>query len=117
MSPGKLGELLVAQGIISQAQLKTALDPALAWTLQKEGVAAILQIQDGQRRISLRPGQAARFAGGQLRYEKLNMWMGYEVFYDPTLRYLFFVSIFGVSGLVWHLLRKIRSTPPQRMSR
>ena len=28
--------------------------------------------------------------------------MGYKVYYDPTLRWLFFVSIIAVFGMAWH---------------
>lgn len=107
----------LGQSLHFSLQLKTALDPAVAWTLQKKGVSAILVVKDGDRIVNLRPGQEARFSGGRLRYEKLSMWMGYEVFYDPTLHYLFFVSIFGVFGLAWHLMRKIRAIPMPSPSR
>ena len=36
---------------------------------------------------------------GRLRFEKLTAWMGYRVFYDPTLQWLFFVAVIGVLGL------------------
>ena len=37
-----------------------------------------------------------------MRYDRLSAWMGYKVYYDPTLRWLFFVAIIAVIGMAWH---------------
>ena len=41
-----------------------------------------------------------------MRYERLTGWMGYRIFYDPTLLPLFVVALLGVLGLAWHLWRR-----------
>jgi predicted negative regulator of RcsB-dependent stress response len=33
--------------------------------------------------------------------------MGYKVFYDPTLRWLFIISIIGIVGMFAHYWRKL----------
>jgi hypothetical protein len=35
--------------------------------------------------------------------------MGYKVFYDPTLKWLFFLSVIAVCGLAWHYWRVMGS--------
>ena len=44
--------------------------------------------------------------GGRLRYERLSTWMGYKIFYDPTLHLMFATAIVGVLGLFTHFWQK-----------
>ena len=90
-------------------QVKTALRFDADWVLQKEGTDSVLMLSWGKAHAALRPGEAARLPGGRLRYERLDMWMGYEVFYDPTLRGLFFCAILGILALARHLGWKMRN--------
>lgn len=87
-------------------KLTTALDQDKAWVLEKKGAIGILAVTQQDRRVELKPGESMYLDGGTLRYDQLSMWMGYTIFYDPTIRWLFFVSVFGVLGLGWHLWNK-----------
>jgi cytochrome c biogenesis protein len=87
-------------------QLDTGLDENIAWTLDSRRSTGVLVVKDGERRVELRQGQAVRLDGGALRYERLSSWMGYKLFYDPTLYWLFFTAIMAVIGLGAHLWRR-----------
>lgn len=83
-----------------------------AWTLVPGQVPAVLVVQVDDVRHELRPGQALQLPGAQLRYERLAGWMGYRIFYDPTLLPMLLVSVLGVAGMAWHLWgRAVRLLP------
>lgn len=86
-------------------QLDTGLRTDAAWTLDARHTSSVLVINDGDRRVELKPGEEATVAGGRLRYEQLRQWMGYKIFYDPTLHWLFLASMLGVIGLASHYWR------------
>lgn len=79
------------------------LDKEAAWTLDSRTTRAALQVVSDSGRFLLRPGETARLPHGNLRYEELRGWMGYRVFYDPTLPWMFWVAVGGVAGLAWHV--------------
>lgn len=75
-----------------------------AWVLdpaRTEG--AVLVAESGGHRFELRPGEEIRSERGTLRYQWLSGWIGYRIFYDPTILPLLALSILGVAGLAWHL--------------
>lgn len=80
-------------------QLKTGLTTEDSWVLDGRNSSGVLVVTSGDRRIELRPGEVATLEHGRLRYDYLTTWMGYRVFYDPTIQWMFFVSIAGVLGL------------------
>jgi hypothetical protein len=81
-----------------------------AWTLDPSRTASVLVAESAGQRFELRPGDEARTAQGTLRYEWLSGWMGYRIFYDPTLLPLFALAVLGVAGMAWHLwARGLRS--------
>ena len=84
-------------------RLDTDYDEDNYWLLSEDNSSAVLVITVGDQRVELQEGQELQFESGTLRYKDLTMWMGYTIFYDPTLRWLFFISVFGVLGLAWHL--------------
>ena len=86
-------------------QLDTGMDPASAWTLDRRHTAGVLVVNNGERRVELHPGEAVQLDGGRLRYEQLRQWMGYKIFYDPTLQWLFLCAMIGVIGLASHYWR------------
>jgi cytochrome c biogenesis protein ResB len=88
-------------------QVETGMDPEGDWRLEPARTPATLVLRDGERRIELAPGQSASIEGGVLRYERPAGWMGYKVFYDPTLSWLFIVAFMTVFGLAAHLWRKV----------
>lgn len=73
------------------------------WRLEAGQTPSVLIAEAGGRRFELRPGEQVQTAAGTLRYEWLAGWMGYRIFYDPTLIPLFALSLIGVAGLAWHL--------------
>ncbi len=86
-------------------RLKTAMDLEKAWVLQIASSSGLLVVDDGNKRVELKVGEQVKLKGGSLRYEELRMWMGYKIFYDPTLHWLFFWSMLSVLGLSIHLWR------------
>lgn len=65
----------------------------------------------GTQRHAMRPGDAAQLSEGQLRFVGLRSWMGYRVFYDWTLPWLFAACAVGVVSLGWHFWRKFSARP------
>ncbi|RMH17352.1 MAG: hypothetical protein D6698_08445 [Gammaproteobacteria bacterium] len=86
-------------------RLKTAMDQKKAWVLSREGSTGILVVDAEGRRVELRPGETVHLKEGSLRYDELRMWMGYKIFYDPTLHALFFCAMLAVAGLGAHFWR------------
>ena len=100
-----------------QIEFALALPPSPyneTWTLTTAlaDEAAIELNVDGQRRV-LRPNDVMTVTGGRLRYERLSMWMGYELTYDPTLPWLFSVAVLAVVFMAIHfgtrMLRPVRT--------
>lgn len=83
-------------------QLTTGMREDAAWVLDARNSRGVLVVSHADQRVELQVGETTRLDGGQLRYERLSAWMGYKVYYDPTLRWLFFVSILAVLGMAWH---------------
>ena len=61
--------------------------------------------------IALVPGEAVAVRAGSLRLVDVRMWMGYEVFYDPTLPWLFAAAVAGVLCMAWYLCGALWSWP------
>ena len=70
-----------------------------------------LVINSDNRRIELQPGESAVLEGGVLRYDRLASWMGYKLFYDPTLHWLFISAIMAILGMATHFWRKFSALP------
>jgi cytochrome c biogenesis protein len=87
-------------------QLETGLKPDGNWRLDPEKSRGVLVVRSGEQRIELEPGQTARLDHGSLRYERLASWMGYKVFYDPTLHWMFLAAVIAIIGLSAHFWRK-----------
>jgi len=92
-------------------QLETGLTPERAWTLDVRKTRATLVLKTGGQRVELQPGTTTRLPGGRLRYERLSSWMGYKLFYDPTLHWLFLSAMIGVLGLAAHFWKKFATHP------
>lgn len=94
-------------------RLETGLDEKQAWMLDTRHVRGTLVVESSAGRSELAPGQVLTLPGGQVRFERLAAWMGYKVFYDPTLLPLFIASMLAVAGLFahfWHRLGQLRPT-------
>jgi cytochrome c biogenesis protein len=94
-----------------QIGLALALPPSPyneTWTLSAglaDGAAIELNVA-GQRQV-LHPGDVITVRGGRLRYERLSMWMGYELTYDPTLPWLFSIAVLAVIFMAIHFAARI----------
>ena len=87
-------------------RLKTGMTDKEAWVLDGSKTKGVLVVNTPSERKELQPGDSVKIPGGTLRYEHLSTWMGYKIFYDPTLHWLFASSIIGVMGLFSHFWRK-----------
>ena len=87
-------------------RLDTGYTEESAWVLDGRQASGVLIVNSGEQRLELHPGDEVALAGGRLRYEALNSWLGYKIFYDPTLKWLFFAAILGVVGLARHYWSK-----------
>ena len=84
-------------------QLARPMQEDQAWQFQPAEVAHTLVLQVQGQRFELKPGEVARGAFGELRYERLVGWMGYRIHYDPTMHALLALALLGVAGLALHL--------------
>jgi len=90
--------------------LSTPLQDDRAWTLSSDHVTGTLVVNTQGRRIELMRGESVRFGGGELRFDELRGWMGYRIFFDPTLPWLFGSAIVAVIGLAlqfWQQSRRL----------
>lgn len=83
-------------------RLKTGLREDAPWVLDGKGASGVLVVTTGARRVELQPGETVQLEGGKLRFERLTSWMGYKVFYDPTLHWLFASAMVAIIGLGSH---------------
>lgn len=88
-------------------QLSTGMTLDDAWVLDGRNSSGVLVVTSGGQRVELEPGEDVALSQGRLRYDYLTTWMGYRVFYDPTIQWLFFVSIAGVLGLSHFFWKRI----------
>jgi len=92
-------------------QLETGLDLERDWVLDGRNSSAVLVVTTQGRRVELNKGEEVRLEHGRLRYDDLTTWMGYRVFYDPTIQWLFFVTVAGVFGLGQFFWQKLNLKP------
>jgi cytochrome c biogenesis protein len=70
-----------------------------------------LALRYGNSRYEMRPGQSISFDDGILTYKELRTWMGFSVFYDWTLPWLFAAGFLAVLSLAWHYWKKTAARP------
>jgi len=92
-------------------QVKSGLSDDQAWTLDARNSTGTLVVTSKDVRKELHVGESVKLPGGELKFEKLTMWMGYQLFYDPTIQWMFFVAIAGVCGLGHYFWLKINLQP------
>ncbi|HYH22172.1 MAG TPA: hypothetical protein VD995_26485 [Azospirillum sp.] len=84
------------------------LDENAAWSFRLPEEATLV-VEAGGARHELKPGQEVPIGAARLRYDELRAWMGYTVFYDPTLPWLAAAALVASAGLGWHAVGKIRA--------
>jgi cytochrome c biogenesis protein len=94
-------------------RIEQPLPEASAWTLDPHQIPAVLVVQAAAARHELRPGDSLQLPGATLRYERLTGWMGYRIFYDPTLMPMLAAALLAIAGLGWHLWRRGARLLPQ----
>ncbi len=92
-------------------QLETGLTADEAWVLDGRHATGTLVVNVSDERTELLPGESVKMAGGTLRYEQLTTWMGYKLFYDPTLQWMFLAAFITIAGLSAHFWRKLAAEP------
>lgn len=92
-------------------QLDTGFTTEEAWVLDGRNASGVLVVTSKGKRTELNKGDEVRLEHGRLRYDDLTTWMGYRVFYDPTIQWLFYVTVAGVFGLTHFFWKKINLVP------
>lgn len=92
-------------------QLDTGLTHEKDWVLDGSKATGVLVVTSQDRRVELNQGEEVHLKTGRLRYDDMTTWMGYRVFYDPTIQWLFYVTIAGVFGLTHYFWKKLNLTP------
>lgn len=94
-------------------RLDTGMHEKKAWVLNGRPVESVLVVSAGTERHELVSGQTLKLAGGTLRYEQLLTWMGYKIFYDPTLHWMFaaaVLSVVGLGGYFWSRFGRLNAS-------
>ena len=86
--------------------LDTPLQEDRAWTLSSDRVSGVLVVNAQGKRIELKRGESATMDGGVLRFDELRGWMGYRIFFDPTLPWMLAAAMVAVFGLALQFWRK-----------
>ena len=92
-------------------QLNTGMDLEKSWVLDGRTATGTLIVTTPEKRHEVQVGGSIVMQNGVLRYDALTTWMGYRLFYDPTIQWLFVVSILGVLGLSHYFWKKINLLP------
>ena len=75
------------------------------WTLTRERAETSLRVRSAGSEVSLQAGDSWQSPqGGRLRFEGIRLWIGYRVFYDPSLAWSFASAVIAVGCLSLHLL-------------
>ncbi|MFN3076813.1 MAG: hypothetical protein ABT940_08050 [Alphaproteobacteria bacterium] len=78
-----------------------------SWTFPPPVEAKLVVVEATGKRHELAPGETAVLPGGRLRYESLSSWMGYRIFFDPTLPWLAVAAVVASGGLGMYALRRL----------
>lgn len=79
-----------------------------AWVYDRVyNTGALRLLLNNGKKVRLEAGESINLKGGALRFDEIRMWMGYDIFYDPMLTWLFATAIVGIFGLAWHFYLKL----------
>ena len=71
----------------------------------------VLVVRQGEQRHELSPGDRLVLDEGVLSYQGLRAWMGYKIYWDPTLPWLLAACLVAVGSLGWHFAVRFASRP------
>lgn len=73
----------------------------------------VLVVREGEsgERYELRPGEQVELDSGRLEYLGLRSWMGYRIYYDWTMPWMFAAAMVAVGALGWHIWVRYFSRP------
>lgn len=86
--------------------LDTPMKEDRAWTLASDRVSGVLVVNAQDKRHELKRGESVNIDGGALRFDELRGWMGYRIFFDPTLPWMLFAALVALFGLALQFWRK-----------
>lgn len=86
--------------------LDTPLKEDRAWTLTSDRVSGVLVVNAQGKRHELKRGESVNIDGGALRFDELRGWMGYRIFFDPTLPWMLAAAMVALFGLALRFWRK-----------
>jgi cytochrome c biogenesis protein len=92
-------------------QLNTGMKEDDHWVLDGRTSTGVLIVTADDARHEVQLGKSVDLQNGRLRFDALTTWMGYRLFYDPTIQWMFFVAIMGVLGLTQYFWKKINLQP------
>jgi len=92
-------------------QLNTGMNEDADWVLDGKKSSGVLIVTTENKRREVPVGGSVVLPAGTLRFDALTTWMGYRLFYDPTIQWMFFVAIMGVLGLTQYFWKKINLQP------
>ncbi|MEW8026673.1 MAG: cytochrome c biogenesis protein ResB [Candidatus Thiodiazotropha sp.] len=81
------------------------------WTLSGTMAEALLLVTLNGLTTRLQPGEAMRLPGGMFRFEGVKMWIGYRIFYDPSLYWCFASALIVICCLAVHLAGRYLRKP------
>lgn len=81
------------------------------WTLGSATTRAVLELRRLGSSQRLQPGAVAAVGGGRVRYAGLRMWMGYRIYRDPTLPWMFAAALAAVVCLGWYFRDRLWHAP------
>ena len=89
--------------------LDTPLKEDRAWTLASDRVSGVLVVNTQGKRHELKRSESVNIEGGTLRFDELRGWMGYRIFFDPTLPWMLAAAMVALFGLALRFWRKSAS--------
>lgn len=80
------------------------------WSLNRDMAGEWMTLSHEGITVQIRPGERAQLpSGAVLSLEGIHMWIGYRVFYDPSLSWCFAAAVMTLCGLGMHLLGRRRA--------
>lgn len=86
--------------------LDTPLNEDRAWRLESDRVSGVLVVNAQGKRHELKRTESVNIEGGTLRFDELRGWMGYRIFFDPTLPWMLAAAMVALFGLALRFWRK-----------